>query len=50
MCKDFETSKADKIRRKIEEVLKKFGITHATIQMEYNACEDKNIIKGVKNE
>lgn len=48
LCKDFETSKADEIRRKIEEVLNKFGIIHATIQMEYNACEDKDIIKKVR--
>ncbi len=36
------------IRNKIESVLNKFGITHVTIQMEYDACLDKSIIKKVR--
>jgi cobalt-zinc-cadmium efflux system protein len=42
---DLPLSKADKIRLVVEKLLyKKFGITHATIQFEYNCCNEKSLI------
>jgi cobalt-zinc-cadmium efflux system protein len=42
---DLPLSQADKIRLEIEELLlNKFGISHVTIQFEYNCCSEKNMI------
>ena len=42
---DIKISEACKIRDEIESVLRDFGITHSTIQIEYDVCKDKGIIK-----
>ena len=42
---DIKISEACKIRDEIESVLHDFGITHSTIQIEYDVCKDKGIIK-----
>ena len=45
--KDISLSKADILRSKIESILlKQFGINHTTLQVEYNCCEDKEVIKN----
>lgn len=45
--KDILTSQMDSIRLKIEEILQKeFHISHITIQIEFNCCEDKKIIQS----
>jgi cobalt-zinc-cadmium efflux system protein len=42
---DLPLSQADIIRLEIEKLLRsKFGISHATIQFEYNCCSEKNLI------
>lgn len=42
---DIVISKADSVRGEIEQILQnKFGISHVTIQFEYNCCADKDII------
>ena len=42
---DLPLSKADIIRIQMEDVLQnKFGISHVTIQFEYNCCDHKNVI------
>jgi len=44
---DINLSKAEKIRSDISSILfNKFGINHTTIQIEYNTCKDKEIIKN----
>ena len=43
---DLKISEACEIREKIESILHSFGITHSTIQIEYNVCKDKDIIKN----
>ncbi|MCX8095179.1 MAG: cation diffusion facilitator family transporter [Caldisericia bacterium] len=44
--KDYPISKGDEIREKIEFILKdKFNINHSTIQIEYNGCCEKDLIK-----
>lgn len=44
---DICLSKADVLRSKIESILlNQFGINHVTLQLEYNCCEDKEIIKN----
>lgn len=45
LCRDIKISEADKLMEEIKKILRRFGITHATIQMEYNACKDKKLIK-----
>lgn len=43
---DFPVSKADDIRKNVEDLLdKNFKINHSTIQIEYNGCCDKDLIK-----
>jgi cobalt-zinc-cadmium efflux system protein len=43
--KDLPLSQADIIRTEIEKMLiNKFGISHVTIQFEYNCCDEKSII------
>jgi cobalt-zinc-cadmium efflux system protein len=43
--KDIALSLADTIRSEIEDLLQnKFGISHVTIQFEYNCCDEKNVI------
>ena len=42
---DMSISEADSIRKKIEEIISGFGINHTTIQMEYDVCEDKDLIR-----
>lgn len=42
---DISISESEKVLRKIEKVLQnKYGIYHVTLQMEFNFCDDKNII------
>jgi cobalt-zinc-cadmium efflux system protein len=44
--KDYPVSKADKIREITESILKnKYKINHSTIQIEYNGCCEKDLIK-----
>jgi cobalt-zinc-cadmium efflux system protein len=48
--KDIPISEADSLRIKIEkELLNKFGISHVTIQFEYNCCAEKNVIHSSKH-
>lgn len=43
--KDISLSMVDKIRSELEELLQnKFGISHVTIQFEYNSCDQKSVI------
>ncbi|MBN2522230.1 MAG: cation transporter [Bacteroidales bacterium] len=43
--KDLPVSTTDQIRSEIEEILQnKFGISHVTIQFEYNCCKEKKVI------
>ena len=45
LCENLTVQESDGVRRKIEELLyDKFGITHVTIQMEYDACDEKKSI------
>jgi len=45
--KDINLSKTEKIRSDINSILiNEFGINHTTIQIEFNACKDKEIIKN----
>ncbi len=45
--KDINLSKAEKLRSNISSILfNEFGINHTTIQIEYNTCKDKEIIKN----
>jgi cobalt-zinc-cadmium efflux system protein len=47
--KDLLISETDTLRLEIEKLLKnKFGISHVTIQFEYNCCGDKDIIHSHK--
>ncbi|MBN1952621.1 MAG: cation transporter [Bacteroidales bacterium] len=42
---DYTLSQTDKLRSELEEVLlNKYGISHVTIQMEFNCCDQKGII------
>jgi cobalt-zinc-cadmium efflux system protein len=44
---DINLSKAEKIRSDINSILSnKFGINHTTLQIEYNCCKDKEVIKN----
>lgn len=44
--KDIPVSESNSILRDIEAILKsEFGISHVTIQVEYNCCNDKKMIK-----
>lgn len=44
--KDYPISKADEIRVKAQDILKdKFNINHSTIQIEFNGCCEKDLIK-----
>ncbi len=43
---DVTISVADTIRQKIESLLRKrFGISHVTLQMEFNSCPEKSLIR-----
>lgn len=45
--KDFPISYADEIRKKVEKILnEEFNINHSTIQIEFNGCEEKGLIKN----
>jgi len=45
--KDINLSKTEKIRSDINSILSdKFGINHTTLQIEYNCCKDKEVIKN----
>lgn len=45
--KDINLSKAEELRSNISSILlNKFEINHTTIQIEYNACKDKEVIKN----
>ncbi len=45
LINDFTVSESEIILHKAEELLnKEFGITHVTLQMEYDFCDDKNLI------
>jgi cobalt-zinc-cadmium efflux system protein len=51
LIKNLPVSDTDLIRLEIEQMLKnKFGISHVTIQFEYNCCKEKSLIhpKGKK--
>jgi len=42
---DLTLSKADKLRSKLEaDLFKNFGISHVTIQFEFNCCDEKSVI------
>ncbi len=44
---DIKVSEADKLREEIQELLhRKFGIEHVTLQMEFNSCAEKALIKS----
>ncbi|HZK41096.1 MAG TPA: cation diffusion facilitator family transporter, partial [Atribacterota bacterium] len=44
---DINLSKVEKIRSDINSILSnKFGINHTTLQIEYNCCIDKEVIKN----
>ncbi|HKK83591.1 MAG TPA: cation diffusion facilitator family transporter [Atribacterota bacterium] len=44
---DITLSQSDNLRNKIDTILlHKFGIDHTTLQLEYNCCEDKAVIKS----
>jgi len=44
---DINLTKAEELRNDISSILlNKFGINHTTIQIEFNACKDKEIIKN----
>jgi len=44
---DINLSKVEKIRSDINSILSdKFGINHTTLQIEYNCCKDKEVIKN----
>lgn len=46
---DIKISESETVLKKIEDILQnKFGISHVTLQMEYNFCDDKNIIQNSK--
>ncbi len=46
LAKDLPLSKTDAIRIEVEDILlSKFGISHVTIQFEYNCCDEKSVIK-----
>lgn len=43
---DFPLSKADEIRKEVQDLLNnEFNISHSTIQVEYNGCSEKELIK-----
>ena len=43
---DYTLSQTDELRKNIEALLKnKFDISHVTLQMEYNCCDEKEIIR-----
>ena len=45
--KEKNLSKTEKIRSDINSTLSnKFGINHSTLQLEYNCCKDKEVIKN----
>jgi cobalt-zinc-cadmium efflux system protein len=45
LASDFRISETENIREEIHEILfHDFGISHVTIQFEYNCCADKNMI------
>jgi len=45
--KDINLTKSEELRNNISSILlNKFRINHTTIQIEYNACKDKKIIKN----
>lgn len=42
---DYRISETERIKNSVHEMLRsKFNISHVTIQVEYNCCEDKNMI------
>ncbi|MEO0137975.1 MAG: cation diffusion facilitator family transporter [candidate division WOR-3 bacterium] len=46
VCEDYKTSEVAGIIKKVEDLLaEKFGIRHTTIQVEFNTCTEKDIIK-----
>jgi len=46
VCEDFTVSKSGEIHERIEKLLSaQFGIYHSTIQIEYGACKNKDIVK-----
>ena len=46
LTKDLPLSKTDTIRMEIENILlSRFGISHVTIQFEYNCCDEKSVIR-----
>ncbi|WCN27880.1 cation diffusion facilitator family transporter [Thermococcus kodakarensis] len=47
---DMPISEAQRLIDEIEERLKRFGITHVTVQLEAGRCEDKNTICGEKGD
>ncbi len=45
LTQDLPLSKTDKIRSEIEAILlNKFGISHVTVQFEFNCCDEKSVI------
>lgn len=47
VCQDYRTSEVANLIKKIEKLLaEKFGISHITIQVEFETCTDKEIIKN----
>lgn len=42
-------SKTTDIRKQIESILKEFGISHVTLQLEFGCCEDRSLISTEKH-
>jgi cobalt-zinc-cadmium efflux system protein len=45
LFEDLKLSESEKVLKKLEELLHdEYGINHVTLQMEYNLCNNKNMI------
>lgn len=51
LAEDIRISESEKILNEITEILREqFGISHVTLQFEYNCCEDKQLLHSKKEE
>ncbi|ASJ11350.1 cobalt transporter [Thermococcus sp. P6] len=46
--KDMPVSKAQEVIDKVEKLLGKYGVTHVTVQLECDRCEEKDVICGAE--